>query len=187
LLATLSLSYSDVILAGDFNSNILIEKHLSNDLESLCLFPVNFKYPTHFSTTSNPLLDVFFVSDCKKIQNYDQISLLAFSKHDLKKKHDYYIEYRDFINIDYALLSAELDSFDWNSLYYTAEANTQIEILQRKVKILYDDLNHKFLQSTIPEFTNNTYLRPLNLVIEITVILFLVLVVSANAISLNQF
>jgi len=51
LLSTLSLNYSDVILAGDFNSNILLEKHLSNDMESLGLFPVNFKYATHFSTT----------------------------------------------------------------------------------------------------------------------------------------
>jgi len=51
-------------------------------MESLGLIPVNIKYPTHFSTTCNTLLDVFFVSDCKKIQNYDQISLPAFSKHD---------------------------------------------------------------------------------------------------------
>jgi len=36
------------------------------------------------------------------------------------------------------ILSADLDSCDWNSLYCTAEANTQLEILQRKVKILYD-------------------------------------------------
>jgi len=145
LLSTLSLNYSDVILAGDFNSNILIERQLSNDMESLGLFPVNFKYPTHFSTTCNTLLDVFFVSDCKKIQNYDQISLLAFSKHELIfftyniniDYNDYYIEYRDFINIDFALLSADLDFCDWNSLYCTAEVNTQLEILQRKVKILY--------------------------------------------------
>jgi len=130
LLSTLSLKYSDVILPGDLNSNILIEKHLSNDMESLGLFPVNLKYPTHFSTTCNTLLDVFFVSDCKKNQNYDKISLPAFSKHDLIfftyniniDYNDYYIEYRDFINIDYALLSADLDSCDWNSLHCTAEA-----------------------------------------------------------------
>jgi len=36
------------------------------------------------------------------------------------------------------MLSADLDSCDWNSLYCTAEVNTQLEILQRKVKILYD-------------------------------------------------
>jgi len=99
-------------------------------MESLGLFPVNLKYPTHFSTTCNTLLDVFFVSDCKKNQNYDKISLPAFSKHDLIfftyniniDYNDYYIEYRDFINIDYALLSADLDSCDWNSLHCTAEA-----------------------------------------------------------------
>jgi len=115
-------------------------------MESFGLFPVNFKYPTHFSTTCNTLLDELFVSDCKKIQNYDQISLPAFSKHDLIiftyniniDYNDCYIEYRDFVNIDYALLSADLDSCDWNSLYCTAEVNTQLEILQRKVKIHYD-------------------------------------------------
>jgi len=83
-------------------------------MESIGLFPVNFKYFTHFPTTCHyPLLDVFFVSDCKKVQNYDEISLPAFFKHDLIfftyniniDYNEYYIEYRDFINIDYALLS----------------------------------------------------------------------------------
>jgi len=92
------------------------------------------------------MLHIFPLPDCKKIQSYDQISLPAFFKNDLIfftyniniDHNDYYIEYRDFINIDYALLSADLDSCDWNSLYCTAEVNTQLEILQRKVKILYD-------------------------------------------------
>jgi len=146
LLSTLSLKYSDVILAGNFNSIILIEKHLLNDTESLGLFPVIFKWPTYYSTTCNTLLAVFYVSDFKKSQKYGQISLPAFSKHDLIfftyniniDYNDYYMDCRDFVNIDYALLSADLDSCDWNSLYCTAEANTQLEILQRKVKILYD-------------------------------------------------
>jgi len=81
-----------------------------------------------------------------QFQNYDQISLPAFSKHDLIfftynnniYYNNYYTNYKDFNNIDYALLSADLDSCDWNSIYCTAEANTQLEILQRKVKILDD-------------------------------------------------
>jgi len=45
-----------------------------------------------------------------------------------------------------------------------------------------DNLNHKFLQSSVTPTWH-----PLNLVIEITVILFLVLIVSASAMSLNEF
>jgi len=86
------------------------------------------------------MLHIFPLPDCKKIQSYDQISLPAFFKNDLIfftyniniDHNDYYIEYRDFINIDYALLSADLDSCDWNSLYCTAEVNSEDSIRSDK-------------------------------------------------------
>jgi len=62
--------------------NMPIEKHLLIDMKSLGLSLVNSTYPTNFSNTCDTLLHVFFVNDLSKIKPFDQISLLAFSKHD---------------------------------------------------------------------------------------------------------
>lgn len=74
--------YTDVIIVGDLNSNMLVERHLSREMLSFGLNLVNSSEPTHFTNT-HTLLDVFFVSDLKKIRLYDQISVPAFSKHDI--------------------------------------------------------------------------------------------------------
>jgi len=83
ILTDITVNFTDVILAGDFNSDILRESHLTSNMESLGLKPVNLSFPTHFSRTRNALLDLFFVSDVNKICLYDQLIAPSFSKHDL--------------------------------------------------------------------------------------------------------
>lgn len=51
-----------VIVVGDFNSNILNDSCLVQNMSTLNLFPVNTSSPTHFTSSSSTLLDVFFVS-----------------------------------------------------------------------------------------------------------------------------
>jgi len=63
LLSSMSIPYSDVILAEDFNSNILKENKLSGDIEFIGLSLVNSSVPTHFSNHYYTLLDLFFVTD----------------------------------------------------------------------------------------------------------------------------
>jgi len=62
----MSIPYSDVFLAGDFNSNILKENKLSEDIESIGLNLVNSSVPSHFSNHCDTLLDLFVVTDCDK-------------------------------------------------------------------------------------------------------------------------
>jgi len=56
------------------------ESQLTSNMESLGLKPVNLSFPTHFSRTRNPFLDLFFVSDVNKICLYDQLIVPSFSK-----------------------------------------------------------------------------------------------------------
>lgn len=146
LLSTLTLSYTDVILAGDFNSNILRENQLLDDIESIGLNLVNSSSPTHFSNYCDTLLDLFFVNHCDKISTYSQLSMPMFSKHDLifliynlnVDLTENRIVYRDFKHIDYALLSADFNSCDWDSIYEYPNINSQLTVLQNNISYLYN-------------------------------------------------
>jgi len=46
ILTDITVNLTDVILAGDFNSDILRESHLTSNMESLGLKPVNLSFPT---------------------------------------------------------------------------------------------------------------------------------------------
>jgi len=117
ILTDITVNFTDVILAGDFNSDILRESHLTSNMESLGLKPVNLSFPTHFIRTRNKLLNLFFVSDVNKIYLYDQLIVPSFSKHDLKYltcnfdlNYRYHtISYRDFKNINDILLNEAFD------------------------------------------------------------------------------
>jgi len=49
ILTDITVNFTGVILAGDLNSDILRESHLTSNMESLGLKPVNLSFPTHFS------------------------------------------------------------------------------------------------------------------------------------------
>jgi len=56
VVSDISLEYTDIILAGHFNSNLLSESHLVDNFKSLGLFSVNETIPTHFSSHCDTLL-----------------------------------------------------------------------------------------------------------------------------------
>ena len=70
--------YANIVLGGDFNSNLLRENHLSLKMSALGLHSCNTSLPTHFTCT---LLELFFVNDLSKSLLYDQIFCPVFSKH----------------------------------------------------------------------------------------------------------
>lgn len=146
LIQSLSLSYTNIIIAGDFNSNLLVESNLKNDFISLGLYPVNTTLPTHFTNTANTLLDLFLVNDTSKLLLYDQLSCAIFSKHDLIfLTYDFQLNntpisfsYRDFKHINYTQLDFEFNHIDWNIIYNTISIDEQVAILNNNLSYLYD-------------------------------------------------
>lgn len=63
------LGYADIIISGDFNSNVLLKNTLTRDMNVVL---INRTMPTHFSTITNTLLDLFIVS--KRVKVYDQFT-----------------------------------------------------------------------------------------------------------------
>lgn len=137
--------YTDIIVAGDLNSNLLKESSLTDACASVGLYSVNTTIPTHFTSTNNTLLDLFLLSDKNKILLYDQLSAPCFSKHDLiflsynfkttpRKKELFYY---DFNKIDYTVLSTEFENIDWNLIYNMYSADEQIQFLNNNVNYLF--------------------------------------------------
>lgn len=153
MLQTLTLTYSDVIICGDINSNLLKETVLVDSMIEIGLAPTNTEQPTHFSSTSSTLIDVFFVGNIQRVQLYDQISAPGFSKHDLIfLSYDFNIHnqvetytYRDFKHINFDRLNTEFSSIDWNTQYSMASAELKLNFLVSNILKLYN--------STVPEKT----------------------------------
>jgi len=59
VISDISLEYTDIILAGVFNSNLLSESNLVDNYKSLGLYSVNDTIPTHYSSHCDTLLDLY--------------------------------------------------------------------------------------------------------------------------------
>ncbi|XP_058974110.1 uncharacterized protein LOC131800622 [Musca domestica] len=146
-LQNISMSYEDVIICGDFNSNILVEKSLTDEFEALDLYPINSTCPTHYHSTSSSLIDIIFLNQLSKLLLYDQLSAPMFSKHDLLYMiydvnvscTEECITYRDFKRINYNMLDYHLLSINWNEVYTLADVNDQVLFLQDKCNVILND------------------------------------------------
>lgn len=138
--------YTNIVIAGDFNSNLFTETHLTDNMTSLGLSATNTRTPTHFTDSSSTLLDLFFVSDSSKVLLYDQLSASCFSKHDLifliydfrMQETTNTFSYRDFKNLDYYVLEQEISHVDWNSVYHMATVDEKLNFLDNSILNIFD-------------------------------------------------
>lgn len=146
-LETITVAYNDVLIAGDLNSNILNETTLTDFMSSLNLLPTNTSTPTHFSSSINTLLDLFFVSHTNKVLLYDQIPACCFSKHDLIfLSYDFFITekdqkytYRDFKNLNYNLLFENFHQVDWDNIFRIDSVDNQLSFIENNIHQLFDE------------------------------------------------
>lgn len=145
-LELLTVRYYDIVIASDFNANILVTSDLVDSLMSIGLHVVNTENPTHFTTTSSTLLDIFIVSDSCKSLIFDQLSAPCFSKHDLIfMSYDFHlsndktpISYRDFRHINFDLLDQQFNNIQWNHIYFMPNADEQLHFLNNNIRQLYE-------------------------------------------------
>lgn len=145
---SLSLNYNDIVIAGDFNSNLLAESNLTNAMQIFGLLPYNTTLPTHFTRSCSSLLDVFFVSRKSKILLYDQLSAPGFSKHDLiyitydfnlnLNVNNSTIKFRDIRNIDWNTLCQLVNGISWDAIHQFNSVNDQLDFLQDNITGIYN-------------------------------------------------
>lgn len=141
--------YSNIIISGDFNSNLLTPQGLnfSSEMMALNLFTVNSSIPTHFTATNSTLLDLFFVADKRKIIHYDQLAAPVFSKHDLIfMSYDFEItmsqsgeySFRDFNNVNLIALEEDITNINWDDLYFFPSTCDKIDYLNNQILYLFN-------------------------------------------------
>lgn len=166
ILQSTTMTYNDIFIAGDLNSNLLLENYLSDAFLSLGLYPINTTIPTHFHQTCNTLLDVFFVSQLSKVVIYDQLSAPMFSKHDLifvtyetaVNVENETITYRNFNKINYGQLNDLVDNIEWDLLYSIESVDDQTNFLQSNINYVYNicvPLTKKCIKYSQPPWFNN--------------------------------
>lgn len=145
VLENVAIGYEDIIVCGDFNSNILTENKILDDMHSIGMYPTNTTTPTHYSTTVNTLLDIFFVGNQQKVLLYDQLAASCFSRHDLifvsynfnPQYNSSTKTYYDFKNINQDALLSEMTKVDWDSIYYIPSADDQLTFLETNVENVF--------------------------------------------------
>jgi len=145
-LRELSLNYESVVVGGDFNSNLLCDNFLVNNMLNLGFYSTNLNWPTYFTSNSSSLLDQFFVSKPLRVIHHDQLSAPVFSRHDLLFLcYDFNIErtptktlYRDFKNINAELLVADVYNIPWTNTYTMPSVDDQANFLQANITYLYN-------------------------------------------------
>lgn len=137
-LSELSLSYSNVILIGDFNTDLIKTSvrtsRFCNILENFGFNFVN-NEPTHFYSGGSSLIDLLITNDTDFVLNFNQVAAPGFSQHDIifstlnicRKNLDHPKMFRDYNRIDHFLLQNSLTNFDWSQLYSISDSDLALE------------------------------------------------------------
>ena len=62
---------------GDFNANILLDRGLAEDMNTIGLHLINNSIPTHYTSSTSTLIDLSFVDNSNRILLFD-LSCLIF-------------------------------------------------------------------------------------------------------------
>lgn len=143
--------YSDIIITGDFNINMMNINtntfNLRNNLASFDLEQIN-NTPTHFKANAIPsCLDLFFVLNTARVLLFDQTGLsithhdLIFISYDIKTTvaTEKTITYRDYKQINISALLRELYLQPWYSIFEETEPEEQVKILNHLLTQFFEN------------------------------------------------
>lgn len=148
--SSLDYQYDNILLMGDFNTNMLnmnSEKrnrfeHFLRNMSFTCVG----SEPTHFHRTGSTQIDLMITNDKSKILKFNQVSVPFMSNHDLLFTSidiDYCctvdpISYRDYACVDPANIIAFYNEIDWSSFYQMNNPDLLVDFFTSNVKNLHD-------------------------------------------------
>lgn len=162
-----------IICMGDFNIDLLNmenynSKHFSELLDSVGLCQI-IQEPTRIAQSSSTLIDLIIVSDESLICKCGVRSLYAVSDHELvfceldnnkpKILTSVVRTFRDYNNLNYNSLTADLHSIPWNNLYDLETIDDKVTFLNENLIILQDKhipaVTRRFKKQFNPWMTDN--------------------------------
>lgn len=148
-LADLSLSYSNVVLIGDFNTNLKKDCARSNRfrevLNSFGLFCIN-NEPTHFFSGGSSLIDLILTNNSNFVRNFNQVAAPGFSQHDIifsslnlkRSRENIQNPYRDYNRINFDRLEHTLTGLDWSLLYSISDSDLALDFFNLRILELFE-------------------------------------------------
>lgn len=152
-LNNLCFKYENIIIAGDFNIDLLetsegIKSRFISMLDNLSLSVVNDCIPTRFNTNRSSLLDYFLTVTNRvgDVLSIGQTSVSGISDHDLiylaykipisvsKDK----VTYRDYKNCDVNMLLNHARELQWFNIYLSNDINDKVQFFNSLVLKLFD-------------------------------------------------
>lgn len=144
--------YSNILIQGDFNCNLLANNSESSSfislMDTLCLEVLPTGATFHLPSGYSSLLDVSLVSSDNKVRLHGSMSAPGFSNHDLlyvvydlrclKAKHTV-ITYRDYKNLNLEEFNRAVSDIDWNdNIFELQSVNDKVFRLSDIISSLYD-------------------------------------------------
>lgn len=171
-LEELSLHYHNVILIGDFNTDLNKASAKRDRLQSIfdnfgleCVS----REPTHFYPGGSSLIDLLLTNNTDFVFNFNQVAAAGFSRHDMifaslnisRCNINNHISYRDYTRIDNSGLQNVINNTDWSILYSIDDPDIALNLFNSYLINIYDSFVpiREFRQSRNNGWFNNDILK----------------------------
>lgn len=146
--------YNDIIITGDFNTNInSMDRHVNDFKDLICEYNLsNFSnIPTHYLNDrrnfSPTCIDLLLTNRCDGVTNFSQIDLPGVSNHDLVfftydiphsaiEPSPYFV--RDYANADIGQINSAIFEYPWSEFYSLTSSDDLTEYFNNIICQLFD-------------------------------------------------
>ncbi|KAL9692451.1 hypothetical protein quinque_005550 [Culex quinquefasciatus] len=148
-LAELATKYEDILLIGDFNTDLLRPSNKRSQFESVLrnfsICPVS-EEATYFHNNGCSQLDLLLTTSAEKVLRFGQVSFPGLSQHDLIfASLDFDVAeplttttYRDYVNFDAQSLKDAVLCIPWNRFYEFSEPEESVDFFTDQLKTVHD-------------------------------------------------
>lgn len=149
-LSELSLDYENIVLTGDFNTNLNQNCprtiRFGDVLDNFGFNCIN-NESTHFYQGGSSLIDLLLTNNSNFVFNFNQVAAPGFSQHDIifaslainRVQTDQHRTFRDYNRMNYSLLQNSLEHFDWSLLYSISDSDLALDYFNNYIIELYEN------------------------------------------------
>lgn len=148
-LCDFSMNYQNILLLGDFNTNLnrtdSKSERFKNCLDFYGLKCIN-SINTHFYAGGSSLIDLCLTNNPGFVENLNQVSAPGFSKHDIlfssikisRSETETISSFRDYRNLNLSSLQDSFARINWDHLYSITDSDMAVNFLNGHLSYLFN-------------------------------------------------
>lgn len=146
LLSQVAPIYDNIIILGDVNVDQNFDNPVANCMTSYD-FAQLIHEPTRITSTTEKLIDVIFFNQPTLVKNTGTLNADLISDHKIiyceiclshQPRTPRLITYRDFKNLDLNMLYIDLNSINWDHIYYVNDIEAKVDFLVSNIQLLFN-------------------------------------------------